>query len=101
MARASLIAAIVVAPNILWNIDNGLATFRHTGDNIQGGGLAFDPLKGLEFVAAQFAVFGPVVFAVLLLAFVRIGSRADEPRRPADARLRDCRRWCSSPRPAS
>ena len=37
-------------PNILWNLDNGLATFRHTGDNIQGGGVAFDPRKGLEFI---------------------------------------------------
>jgi 4-amino-4-deoxy-L-arabinose transferase-like glycosyltransferase len=70
------IALIIIAPNIVWNIDNGLATFRHTGDNIQGGGIAFNPLKGLEFVAAQFIVFGPVVFAVLLLAIARIGSDA-------------------------
>jgi len=76
---ALAIAAVVIAPNILWNLDNGLATFRHTGDNIQGGGIALDPLKGLEFVAAQFAVFGPVVFAVLLYAIARIGAlgRAD------------------------
>jgi len=71
---ALAIAAVVVAPNVLWNIDNGFATFRHTGDNIQGGGLALDPLKGLEFIAAQLAVFGPVVFAVLLYAISRIGS---------------------------
>jgi len=70
------IALIVVAPNILWNIDNGLATFRHTGDNIQGGGIALNPLKGLEFIAAQFIVFGPVVFAVLLGSIARIGSAA-------------------------
>ena len=70
------IALIVIAPNILWNIDNGLATFRHTGDNIQGGGIVLNPLKGLEFIAAQFIVFGPVVFAVLLLAIARIGSDA-------------------------
>jgi 4-amino-4-deoxy-L-arabinose transferase-like glycosyltransferase len=68
------IALIVIAPNILWNIDNGLATFRHTGDNIQGGGIVFNPFKGLEFIAAQFIVFGPIVFAVLLLAIARIGS---------------------------
>jgi 4-amino-4-deoxy-L-arabinose transferase-like glycosyltransferase len=73
---ALAIAAVIVAPNILWNVENGLATFRHTGDNIQGGGVALDPLKGLEFIAAQFAVFGPVVFAVLLYAIVRIGSPA-------------------------
>src|SRR5215813_2217501 len=70
------IALLIIAPNILWNIDNGLATFRHTGDNIQGGGIAFNPLKGLEFIAAQFIVFGPVVFAVLLFAIARIGSTA-------------------------
>jgi 4-amino-4-deoxy-L-arabinose transferase-like glycosyltransferase len=74
------IALIIIAPNILWNIDNGLATFRHTGDNIQGGGIALNPLKGLEFIAAQFIVFGPIVFAVLLWAFRRIGSLSREDR---------------------
>lgn len=70
------VAVALVAPNVLWNIDNGFATFRHTGDNIQGGGMALSPLKGLEFVAAQFAVFGPVVFAVLLYAIAHMGSAA-------------------------
>jgi len=74
------IALIIIAPNILWNIDNGFATFRHTGDNIQGGGLAFNPLKGLEFIAAQFIVFGPIVFAVLLWAYTRIRSLSREDR---------------------
>ena len=69
-----LIAAVVISPNIVWNIDHGLATFRHTGENIQGGGLKFDPFKGLEFIAAQFMVFGPIVFAVLLAAMVRLSS---------------------------
>src|SRR5215470_5217477 len=64
------IALVIIAPNILWNIDNGLATFRHTGDNIQGGGIALDPLKGLEFIAAQFIVFGPIVFALPPLVLV-------------------------------
>jgi hypothetical protein len=71
---ALLIAAAVVAPNLLWNLDNGLATFKHTGDNIQGSGIALDPLKGLEFIGAQFGVFGPVVFAVLLVAMIRVAS---------------------------
>jgi 4-amino-4-deoxy-L-arabinose transferase-like glycosyltransferase len=73
---ALMIAAVVVAPNILWNLQNDLATFRHTGDNIQGSGIALDPRKGLEFLAAQFAVFGPVMFAVLLAAFFRFRSPA-------------------------
>jgi 4-amino-4-deoxy-L-arabinose transferase-like glycosyltransferase len=75
---ALLVAAVMVAPNLLWNLDNSLATFKHTGDNIQGSGIALDPLKGLEFIAAQFGVFGPVVFAVLLVAMFRIASPAME-----------------------
>ena len=41
----------------------------------------FNPLRGLEFVASQFAVFGPVIFSVLLIVCVRMFkpdiSRAD------------------------
>ena len=73
---ALAIGALILAPNIEWNIANGLATFRHTGDNIQGSGFKLNPLRGIEFVASQFAVFGPVLFAVLLGALVRIGSAA-------------------------
>jgi hypothetical protein len=78
---ALLIAAVIVAPNILWNFNNDLATFRHTGDNIQGSGVVLNPFNGVEFFGAQFLVFGPIVFAVLLAAIVRIGlptiTRAD------------------------
>ena len=71
---ALVIAAVIVAPNMLWNLQNNLATFRHTGDNIQGSGTVFDPRLGLEFIAGQFAVFGPVMFAVLLVAIFRLRS---------------------------
>ncbi len=73
---AQAIGALMVAPNIVWNLENGLATFRHTGDNIQGNGIKLDPLRALEFVASQFVVFGPILFAVLLAAIVRIASPA-------------------------
>jgi 4-amino-4-deoxy-L-arabinose transferase-like glycosyltransferase len=78
---ALAIAALLVAPNIHWNLTNGLATFRHTGGNIEGSGIKLNPLRALEFLAAQFAVLGPVLFAVLLGALARIAapviSRAD------------------------
>src|SRR5437899_2744755 len=61
---ALAVAALFVAPNIHWNLTHGLATFKHTGDNIQGSGIKLNPLRALEFVASQFAVFGPVLFAV-------------------------------------
>ena len=68
------IAILVIAPNIYWNLTHGLATFKHTGDNIQGSGLKLNPLRALEFIASQFAVFGPVLFGVLLATLVRIAS---------------------------
>lgn len=80
---ALLIAAVVVAPNIAWNLENGLATFRHTGANIEGRGLEFSPLNALVFVGAQFGVFGPVAFAVLLIALARFSS----PATPREDRL--------------
>src|SRR3954470_17784429 len=69
---ALLIALVIVTPNIVWNLQHGFATFKHTGDNIQGSGIEFDPRKGLEFFASQFAVFGPVIFTVLLAIMFHI-----------------------------
>jgi 4-amino-4-deoxy-L-arabinose transferase-like glycosyltransferase len=71
---ALAIALLLIAPNIHWNIANGLATIRHTGDNIQGSGLRFNPLGALEFLGSQFGVFGPVLFGALLYALARMAS---------------------------
>jgi 4-amino-4-deoxy-L-arabinose transferase-like glycosyltransferase len=70
---AAAIALLLYAPNLLWNLQNGLASYRHTADNANLAGALFQPLRGLEFVASQFAVFGPIPFAVLLLAVARPG----------------------------
>lgn len=69
---ALLIAALLVAPNVWWNIDNGLVTFVHTAENAAWGGSLFHPVEALEFFAAQFAVFGPVPFAALLIVAWRL-----------------------------
>ncbi|MCX7890351.1 MAG: glycosyltransferase family 39 protein [Rhodobacteraceae bacterium] len=77
-----LAALAVVAPNLLWNLGHGLATVRHTADNI--GWLGADgpgPQPSLAslaaFVAGQFAVFGPVLLPVLLLRLGRRGTPAE------------------------
>jgi 4-amino-4-deoxy-L-arabinose transferase-like glycosyltransferase len=67
------LAAIIVAPNIYWNAANDFVTVRHTGDNITGDGLRLRPLELLAFLAAQFAVAGPFVFATFLIVLSRIG----------------------------
>jgi hypothetical protein len=59
-------------PNVIWNAQHGFVTLTHTGHNIQGDGAAFSAVKGLEFFASQFGVFGPVTFSVLLIVLVRV-----------------------------
>ncbi len=65
------IAAILVAPNVYWNFAHDFVTVRHTGDNIAGDGLQIRPLDALGFLAAQFAVIGPLVFAAFLVILFR------------------------------
>ncbi len=75
---ALAIAAVIVGPNLIWVFQHGAVTFKSIAGTAQSGGpRAWSPLPVLEFLATQFAVFGPVVFAVLLVAIARI--RAPEP----------------------
>lgn len=79
---ALILGAVIVAPNVVWNIQNGWATFGHTVENANWSGPLFHPDKMLEFLGAQFGVFGPVLFAGLLwwLAARRPWRAADVER---------------------
>ncbi|MEM6712845.1 MAG: glycosyltransferase family 39 protein [Pseudomonadota bacterium] len=57
-------------PNLIWNIQNDFITFAHTGTNISGGGITFNPLSFLEFVGSQFGVAGPIILIAALLTLV-------------------------------
>lgn len=86
MLAALLGFAVVISPNVIWNIQNDLATVSHTADNVgwlgdKGVRLRFD--RAAEFFAAQFLAMGPVFFATLLW----VGARAMGSRQIAD-RLR-------------
>ena len=65
---AAVITALIIAPNIMWNINNDFATVSHTAANANLKGIPFHPLELLGFIASQFAVFGPVSFVLLLCA---------------------------------
>lgn len=65
------IGALLIAPNLAWNLSNGFATFAHTADNAKWGGRLLNPGKGLEFLAGQIAVFGPILIGGLVLALRR------------------------------
>lgn len=77
------LGALMIAPNIIWNLEHQFATFAHTADNAKWDGSLFHPNKALEFFGAQFGVFGPILFASLLV----IAWRATRQRLPEADRL--------------
>ncbi|HEY8246563.1 MAG TPA: glycosyltransferase family 39 protein [Hyphomicrobium sp.] len=80
---ALAIGLLLIAPNLAWNYSHSFATFSHTAANANWGGSLLHPNKALEFVAAQFGVFGPILFG----AFLVIAWRARRERLPEADRL--------------
>jgi len=69
------IALVIAAPNFIWVLHHDFVTFRNVAAVVQpDSGPRLHPLAALEFLAAQVAVFGPVVFAAFLLAIARFRS---------------------------
>jgi 4-amino-4-deoxy-L-arabinose transferase-like glycosyltransferase len=79
----ALLAAfgLVILPNLLWNLTNGMATAAHTLDNIRWvrDAKPLNPAGLAEFFFSQFAVFGPVLFAALIWATLRPGAAGRSP----------------------
>ena len=70
-----LLASVAFLLTIAWNLRNGFVTVVHTMDNADWSPNEPTPLGshllGLaEFVSSQFAVFGPLVFGVLIVALL-------------------------------
>jgi lipid A galacturonosyltransferase RgtD len=83
---AAIAGAVVVAPNLWWNLSHDIATVRHTESiahwdgGAKGVGVFAHLLSGLGFLAAQFGVVGPVVFLALLWAGWRMIRGACSPQ---------------------
>jgi len=75
---AAIIALALFSPNIVWNAQHDFPTARHTGANIGWQYPYVHPIALLEFVGAQFGLFGPI----LLIALARAAFR--EVRAPSD-----------------
>lgn len=78
---AVALALIIYAPNFVWNLAHSFVSYRHTRDNASLHGSLVHPDSFLEFFVSQFAVFGPLLFAVLLL--IVIGMRRSLAERRA------------------
>lgn len=81
-ALALAIAALCLAPNIVWNAAHDFATVSHTAANANWGGDLFHPGEMISFLTDQLAVFGPALFITLvalagrnLAAFNRMSER--------------------------
>jgi 4-amino-4-deoxy-L-arabinose transferase-like glycosyltransferase len=79
---AAAIAFLIYLPNLAWNAAHGFVSYAHTRDNANLGGDLVHPLALLEFLASQFGVFGPLLFAALLvLVVVRPAWLKERPAR--------------------
>lgn len=79
---AVLLALVIYAPNFAWNLAHGFVSYRHTRDNASLHGSLVHPSHFFEFFGSQFAVFGPLLFATLVLLVV-LGRRSFAERRAA------------------
>lgn len=68
---AMLIAAAIYFPNLIWNYHHNFITFDHIEDISEIDRKLFHPDKLLNFILAQFGVFGPVFFSVLIYLIVK------------------------------
>ena len=81
---AIAVAALLIAPHMMWNAANDFKTVGHTVDNANLGGDLINPENFIKFLGDQMAVFGPISFLALLgglWAFLlRPGERQRDPR---------------------
>ena len=68
---ALAIALLLIAPNILWNIQHQFETVRHTADLTNANQAGLHPRHFLEFVGAQWGIFGLLAFPLLVMLMIR------------------------------
>lgn len=68
---AVLVALLVFSPNLVWNYQHQFVSFSHTAEISQLDRGLLHPAKMFEFLAGQFAVFGPILMSVFVYTVVR------------------------------
>lgn len=75
-----IIGLLLLLPNVLWNAAHGFPTVAHTESNADWSHARYSLINTVEFIAGQFGVLGPVLFAGLLFALWRLIQRTDRPQ---------------------
>jgi 4-amino-4-deoxy-L-arabinose transferase-like glycosyltransferase len=78
-AAILLIGLLLLLPNVMWNAMHGFPTVAHTESNADWGHARYSLFNTLAFLGGQFGVFGPVLFAGLLLALWRLWRSRQRP----------------------
>lgn len=69
---AMAVAAMMLIPNIIWNLHNSFVTVSHTGENIGWSGVNPNWSGLAEFFGSQFGVFGPILFGMFIATVIRM-----------------------------
>jgi len=78
LAIAAGVSALVVLPNLVWNLEHGFATLAHVAEDADPGGGYMNPGGFAEFLGAQLGVIGPVIFLALAALLWRRGEWRDD-----------------------
>jgi len=79
---ATALAFLIYAPNFAWNVAHGFVSYHHTEANASLHGSLFHPGHLAAFFGSQFGVFGPLLFAALVIMVV-LSARTLKDRRAA------------------
>jgi 4-amino-4-deoxy-L-arabinose transferase-like glycosyltransferase len=80
LALAAGIAALMVAPNVAWNLSNHLGTVRHSASRLSPGVSSFRLDEPLLFLLGQFALVGPNLGVALVIGLFAPAGRRDDRR---------------------
>lgn len=75
--KMAAVAAVVFAPNMLWNAQHDFISFRHTEDNTFSNGFSFFPLEALEFIGGQVGVLGPLLLVSFVVMLWKLCTQMD------------------------
>lgn len=79
---AGAVALLVLLPHLIWLQNSGFVTFRHLSVSGASEGIGLDLVGALRFLAEQFAVMGPILFAAFWFVVFR-GGLTDRAQRGA------------------